>query len=328
MVSRASYAYVGLGALVLFATPVRGQGRAPEAPWQPAVTTHLAGAHGLTGFGTMVDGRVPSPFLAEPDPHAPLGTYSTRFSLRYDLSVQRRALYGAMRTDASDEHHALTATYGMTVQGLDFMVGLPYRYELESLDPLGAPGQTDYDDGVGELRLGAKVAFRIPKFFFGDWAVAALAPYAHGRVPTSRSAARELGEFDLGVALAGPYGYGFRWLGNLAWRYREGGLHAIVYRFGGSAVPVASDGFAVRVYGQIAGIDYGGADSDVDLEAGAQFLFGELLTVDLGVSFRVVDSGFVSRELRHTMAREFWDSVGHVDEEGAFAVTFAVGVVL
>jgi hypothetical protein len=310
----------------LSAAPANGQ--EPEVLQQPAVTTHLSGEHGLTGFGTMVDGRVPTPFLAEPEPDEPLGAWSSRFSLRYALFVQRRDLHGVARAKSRDEQHALTAMVGANVQGLDLAIGLPYRYRAASVSTFGASRTTDHDDGLGDLRVGAKVAFRVPKFFFGDWAVAALAPYGHGRVPTSRSPAREPGEFDLGVALAGPYGYSFRWLGNLAWRYREGGLHAIVYRFGASAVPVATAGCAVRVYGHIAGVDYGGANSDVDLEGGAQFLFGGRVTVDLGLSYRVIDSGFVSRELRHSLARDFGAVPGRSEDEGTFSVTFAIGVVL
>jgi hypothetical protein len=300
----------------------------PGERYRPQLSTHFAGAHGLTGFGGMVDGRVPSPFLAEPDGFDALGAYSTRFSLRYGARVQRRELRGATRTQVHDEVHEATVACGVNVHGLDFSVGIPYRYRYERLAPSGGARVTDHDDGVGDLALGAKVAFRVPKFFFGDWAVAALAPYVHGNVPTSATEVSGPGYYDVGLAIAGPYGNGFRWIGNLAWRYLEGGVSAIVYRFGGSVVPFARDGYAVRIYAYLSGVDYPRADGDIDLEGGVQVLLGGLVTVDLGVSIRAVASGYVSRELEHTMTRSGAGYVSRSEDELGFAVTFGLGVVL
>ncbi len=323
-----------LATFLLLLAPSLPQALAQETEaadtWHPETAAHLGGPHGLTGFGSMVDGRIPSPFLAVPQTRGPLGSYSSRFALRYDVAVERLELHGDRNEyDSRRQRHRATATYGFTVQGLDVGIGVPLVQEIESLGVSGGPSSTDRQFGVGDMLLGLKVALRIPKFWFGDWAVAAFAPYSLCRLPTGMPGLRDPAEIELGVAVAGPYGYSFRWNGNLAIRQRSGGLSALVYRFGGSAVPISLGGQLIRVYAHLSGVEYEGKpNSSVDFELGGQFLFGGLLTVDLGFSVRLVDSGFLDPELERRLEKDAGDRLRRTDDEGTFALTFGIGVVL
>ena len=115
MCPRSNGSCVVLCALLLSATAVRAQeAPAPAPSWQPETAAHLGGPHGLTGFGSMVDGRIPSPFFAEPQAQGPLGAYSSRFALRYDLSLRRRELRGELlagRFRNISEKHSLLAAF-------------------------------------------------------------------------------------------------------------------------------------------------------------------------------------------------------------------------
>ncbi|MBL4846721.1 MAG: hypothetical protein JKY65_14460 [Planctomycetes bacterium] len=302
----------------------------PEEVWQPSSATHLGGSFGLTGFGTMIDGRIPSPLLTNPDPGDPLGGYSTRFSLRYDLLVTSRELRGAERRyRVRERRESFRAHYGLTVHGLDLSLGLPYQRERVQLGKPGSPEGQLREEGVGDVTLGAKLGLRIPEFLFGEWAVAAFAPYVLARIPSGADRLQEPAYAEAGLAIAGPYGSSFRWVGNFAFRRYEGGLIAGIYRFGASAVPLADSSRTLRVYLHVAGIEYEGRpNSDVDVEAGAQLLLVERVSVDFGLSYRLVDSGFVSRRLGRSLQATFGEVPRGWWGDRAFGVTFALGFVL
>jgi hypothetical protein len=319
-----------VASLLLVCTAADAQESPSPDAWHPETAAHLGGPHGLTGFGSMVDGRIPSPFLTVPQARGPLGSYSSRFALRYDVSVERQDLRGDLgEYDSRRQQHRTTATYGFTVQGLDVGIGVPLVQEIDRLGPSGGPNATDRTFGVGDLLVGLKVALRIPKFWFGKWAVAAFGPYALCRVPTGMPGLRDPAQIEFGVALAGPYGYSFRWNGNLAIRQRSGGLSALVYRFGGSAVPLASGGEVLRVYAHLSGVEYEGPpNSSVDLELGGQLLLGGLFTLDLGVAVRLVDAGLVDPQLDRRLEKDAGDRISGMDHKGTVAVTFGIGFVL
>lgn len=301
----------------------------PEV-WNPSAATHLGGGFGLTGFGTMIDGRIPSPLLTNPALDNPLGASSSRVSLRYDLSLAQRELRGAQRRyRLRQREEALSLHYGLSVRGLDLAISLPYRREETRLGPAGRSEGSLRQEGLGGVTLGAKLALRIPEFFFGDWAVAAFAPYALARMPSGAERVRDPGWVEAGLALAGPYGNSFRWIGNFGLRQHEGGLTAAIYRFGASCVPLADSSRTLRVYGHLAGVEYEGRpNSDVDFEGGAQLLLVGLFTLDLGLSYRVVDSGYTSERLNDALGARFGEAPRGWHADQAFTLTFALGVVL
>lgn len=322
--------WASLLSALLLAAPAQAEEPEESEPWNLSAATHLGGGFGLTGFGTMIDGRIPSPLLTNPALDNPLGASSSRVSLRYDLLLRQRELRGAQRRyRLRQREEALRLSYGLSVRGLDLAVSLPYRREETRL---GAPGRSEgslREEGLGGVLVGAKLALRIPEFFFGDWAVAAFAPYALARAPSGAERVRDPGWVEAGLALAGPYGYSFRWIGNFGFRQHEGGLSAVIYRFGASLVPLASQGQTLRVYAHLAGVEYEGRpNSDLDLEAGGQLLLGGLVTLDLGFSYRVLDSGFTSRRLDDSLQARFGETPRGWHADQAFTLTFAVGVVL
>lgn len=301
----------------------------PEV-WNPSAATHLGGGFGLTGFGTMIDGRIPSPLLTNPALDNPLGGSSSRVSLRYDLLLTQRELRGANRRyRLRQRQEALSLHYGLCVRGLDLAISLPYRREETRLGPAGRSEGTLREEGLGGVTLGAKLALRIPEFFFGDWAVAAFAPYLLGHAPSGAERVADPGWVEAGLALAGPYGNSFRWIGNFGLRHHEGGLTAAIYRFGASFVPLADASRTLRVYAHLAGVEYEGRpNSDVDFEGGAQLLLIGLFTLDLGLSYRVVDSGYTSGRLDQALGARFGEAPRGWHADQAFTLTFALGVVL
>jgi hypothetical protein len=303
---------------------------APPKPWNLSAATHLGGGFGLTGFGSMIDGRIPSPLLTNPALDNPLGASSSRVALRYDLALRNRELRGGLRRyRLRQREESLSLHYGLSVRGLDLALSLPYRREETRLGPAGRSEGTLREEGLGGLTVGAKVALRIPEFIFGDWAVAAFAPYALAHAPSGAERIREPGWVEAGLALAGPYGYSFRWIGNFGLRQHEGGLTAAIYRFGASFVPLASPGQTLRVYGHLSGVEYEGRpNSDVDFEGGAQLLIAGLVTVDLGLSYRVLDSGYTRERLGEALGARFGERPRGWHSDQAFTLTFALGVVL
>ena len=315
-----------LSFLLLAASTALGQEAAD--PWRPETTVHLAGTHGLTGAGSMVDGRIPSPFLAQPL-DGPLGATSTRFTLRYDGALRARRVWAAGRRATLEEgQQSLRATWGWTVQGIDVAVGLPYTQAGERLLIDGAPDPDRDEQGVGDLTCGLKVAFRIPNFFMQSWAVAALAPYVIGRIPTGAERVGDEAQVELGVALAGPFGFGVRYLGNAAVLHLEEGVSAFVYRFGITAVPVARSGLAARLYAHVDGAEFEGkANSTIAVAGGVQALLFDLLTLDLGASVQLFDAGRDDPGVRRA-AGALGGRVTRVRHRGGLECTFGLGIVL
>ncbi len=310
--------------LLLVAGPARGQD-----PWQPGIATHLVGEHGLTGFGSMVDGQIPSPLLAPPWPTGPLGTYSSRTVLRYGAGARHRELEGQLATyEVARERQAITALHGLTVRGFDLAVGLPYRFDDDRFEVEGAPGRlSEQDQGLGAVLVSGKLGLRVPKFMFGDWAVAGIAFYALGRVST-REETSDPSEVEAGVAITGPYGYGFRYQANVAVVQREGGVTALLARGGASSVPIAGPDLVVRAFGHLVGVQHeGGYRPSIDLELGTQLLVLGHLTIDVVGSVRLLETGFVEPALVRGIREGAGDRVRRVRGEGAFTASFGVGVV-
>ncbi len=327
-------ATLAVGGLTALAPAHADEGRptlgAPhgEPPWQPRLAAHLSGEHGLTGFGSMVDGELPTPLFAPAWPTGPLGTYSARFTLRAGASARARAVRGHLgRYDLSRERATFSALHGLSVRGFDLALGLPYTVEREALELGGLPGRaSERDEGLGTVLVSGKIGLRVPRFMFGEWAVAGVSFYAVGRVST-RDDTSDPAEVEAGVAIAGPYGYGFRYQANVAVVQREGGVTAALARGGASSVPIAVPGLVVRAFGHLVGLqNEGGRRPSIDLELGVQCLLFDHLTLDVVGSVRLLESGFLEPELVHGL-RALGDEPRHQRGEGAWSCSFGLGVV-
>ncbi|HBP19170.1 MAG TPA: hypothetical protein DEA08_15460 [Planctomycetes bacterium] len=293
---------------------------------EPGLAIHLPGSSGLLGTGSMVDGELPSPLFGEPSPS--LRGYSARFTLRYASDLRQRDLLGSRETRRLREvRHELTAFHGLTVHGLDLAFGLPYAWNLDRARVAGGsrlPG--DDRDGVGRVVVAAKVGARIPNFVVGKWAIAGLSAYGIGRFPSSARARDELAELEAGLALIGPFGHALRYHGNLALKQRSGGHSSLVFRIGGSCLPLSGEDLSFRFYGHFAGEDHeGGAGLDLDFEIGGQLLLFGLVTVDVDLSLGVLDGRYLERPLRRRLEGF---APTRVDPGEAWTLTFGVGVVL
>ncbi|RMG16760.1 MAG: hypothetical protein D6731_05540 [Planctomycetota bacterium] len=301
-----------------------------DDPWRPARVLHLAGDHGLTGFGSMVDGRLPSPFRTNPELGAEGGLWSARFVVRGRFAQRwRRVRTDGARFAVREAEACLLAGHGVSVRGLDLALTFPWGWERRRWLENGAPDPpAEVDQGPGAIAVAAKVGLRVPRFFFGEWAVAALAPYALLRA-TTRSGVGGSSAAELGLAVAGPYGYGFRYNGNFALALEEGGVRSLVFRAGGSGVPWASRTLALRAYLFLAGTQHEGTHRPrLDIEGGVQFLLAERVTFDLGASVRVLEDEWIAPRTKRALARGRGARVRSVRDEGSFAFSVGLGVVL
>lgn len=311
--------------------PPPAEAPAAEPSWQPSVAMHFYGLHGLTGCGTMVDGQIPAPLLAAPatgDP-GPLGTYSLRFGLHAGGATQSRRYRGRFgRYRITRERRGVTAIHGLTVRGLDLAIGVPYGFASERTEVEGIPGRADEDgESLGEVTIAAKVGLRVPKFLFGDWAIAGVGFYALGHLDT-RLPASGATSVEYGVAITGPYGYGVRYIANVAVQQDEGGQFTLVGRAGAAAVPYATEDLTVRAYGHFVGNLHEGIGLPaVDIELGAQALVGGWLLLFADTSYRIQETSFVERSVVRAL-REVGDRSRTTAGEGAFAVTVGIGVLL
>lgn len=314
-----------VAAMALVSLASAAPAMADEERREPGLAIHLPGRAGLLGTGSMVDGELPSPLFGEPSPS--FQGYSARFTLRYAFDVrQRDLLHGDERRRGREVGHELTAFHGLTVHGLDLAFGLPYRWNLDRARSAGGPRlPTDDRDGVGRVVVAAKVGMRIPNFVVGKWAIAGLSAYGVGRFPASSDQRDELAELEAGLALIGPFGHALRYHGNLALKQRSGGHTSLVFRIGGSCLPLSGEELSFRFYGHFAGEDHeGGAGLDLDFEVGGQLLLFGRVTVDLDLSLGVLDGRYLERPLR----RRTGLADARVDPGEAWTLTFGVGVVL
>jgi hypothetical protein len=261
----------------------------------------------------MVDARVPD------------GLYSIRGGARYDVTVIERQFEGALDATLEQTHHELGLYVGASFLEIgDIGVRVPYvwdRAEL-TLDGGPSPGKTGRN-GWGDLELAGKVSLDLLDF---GVARLVLAPYLLGSVPTGEPEVEDLWEAEYGAAatlsMLNEY---LSVHGNVSGLQREHGLSAIRYRVGAAFVVWGDHNAVLRLYGYADGIEYEGqANSDINVDFGAQGLLLEFITIELGASVRVVDGGFVDDDLDDEL-----DAIGvldrHVDDEGTWNVQLSLG---
>jgi len=269
----------------------------------------LAGTIGLTGFRDMVDARVPDGL-------------SIRGGIRYDLLVVDQDFSGAVRATRKADRHEFTLYGGASLLGLiDAAARIPYLYTDDEINRRGLVDRdADEDIGWGDFDLAAKVALEVGPLD--------VAPFVFGRFPTGEPDVRDLAEFHYGAAATFSFfGDFIAAHANLAGVQIEEGLSAFRYRFGVSLVGVATSALLVRVYGYLDGVEFEGrADSDIDLELGAQAILFELITVEVGASTRLLDSGFLDDSAKEALAgQNVFDR--HFDDDGTWQLQVGVGVV-
>ncbi len=281
---------------------------AEESDAEPAIG--FPGTLGLTGMRDMVDARVPA-------------VLSIRAGARYDVTVLEHKFRSAFRAARNQQSHEFTLYGGASALGLlDASVRLPFVYRRDGIEFDGQPSpRARYDQGWGDLDVAAKVAWGLGPVV--------LSPFAFGKLPSGEPDVGDFARFEYGVAAT--FDFLNRYLAvhaNLAGVQAEEGRQAIRYRLGASAVVWADEGFVVRVYGYGDGIEYEGSiDSDFDVDFGVQALLG-LLTFELGMSVRLVDTGQIDDALRG--ARSPADGVGiferHITPAGHWSLVAGVGV--
>ena len=108
---------------------------------------------------------------------------------------------------------------------------------------------------------------------------------------------------------------------------REKGLAAVRFRLGAAFVVWADKLLTLRIYGYGDGIEYEGrAQTDIDVEFGAQAILFQFLTVELGGSIRLLDSNFLDDSAKAALRqRNVFDR--HFDDEGTWQMHLSFGVV-
>lgn len=295
-----------LSALLLLAAAAGGA----RADTEASDAIGFGGRLGLTGFQDLVDARVPE-------------TLAIRAGVHYVLNVVDQDFRGAINASRKQRRHDFDLYAGASALGLlDAAIKLPYVYDRDEVNRNGILSDfKDRDVGWGDVDVAAKVTIGLGPIV--------LAPYLAGRFPSGEPAVRDLAQFEYGAAATlGLLNEHVGLHANLAGLQVEEGLSALRYRLGVSFVPLAMDGFLLRIYGYGDGIEFEGrADSDIDLEFGVQTLIANILTVELGVSVRLLDAGHLDDAVEEQLELQgILDR--HFDDGGTWGLYLGAGVLL
>lgn len=269
----------------------------------------LPGKLGLTGFGDMVDARVPK-------------LLSVRGGLNYRVFVTNQDFRSAIDTTRELEVHEFDLYAGVSALGLlDAAIRVPIVYRRDDIDlhGVGEQLQARYDQGVANLDVAGKVSL--------DLGPISLAPYASGRLPTGDGSLDDLASFELGAAATFTLFNEYLAVhANLSGVTVEEGLQAFRYRLGASIVPFATKPLLVRVYGYGDGLEYeGSADTDFDLDFGVQVIIFQIFQLGAGFTTRVVNAEYISDDLRDRLDFEgVFDD--HFDDDGTWALELTAGL--
>ena len=265
---------------------------------------NLANRIGLTGFGDMIDARVPDETIA------------LRGGIRYRLQVSEQEVDAG---DREREVHEFPLYVGASLFGLlDAGLRASYLVRDEDFNVNGGPDGEDSESGWSDFELGAKGSIDLNPFAIGA--------YGQGRIPLDHDVTR-LAYLDVG--LTGTFALWDDRIGihgNVGGIFIEEGAQALRYRVGASLVPLATDFLTLRAFAYLDGLEYeGSADSDIDLELGAQGILFGFLTVEISAGVRLVDSGYVDDHLRDEL-----DAVGLVDrsldDDGTWELELGAGL--
>jgi len=272
---------------------------------------------GLTGFMDMVDARIP-------------GVLQIRSGLRYRATVTQRTFSdlgsGASLSQRTEEH-TLDAYLGVSLLGLvDASIRLPYIVSKDQSN--NRKGITDLasitEDGFANVDLAGKISLTLGPF--------QVAPYLYGRLPSGERSVRDFAELNYGGAAYFSTLNGYLSLhANLSGVQFEKGTSGVRYRLGFAFVLWASDSYLVRFFAYGNGIEYEGAgNSDIDVDFGVQGLLFGMLTVEVGVSVRLVDGGNVDDTIKRQIRDFNLNNAGsalskHYRDDGSWAVTIGLG---
>ncbi|MGE0711599.1 MAG: hypothetical protein AB7N76_03710 [Planctomycetota bacterium] len=305
-----SWPHLSLALLLLaaLAAPAHAEGEDDGGDQDAARAIMFPGRLGLTGFQDMVDARTPKRF-------------AIRGGIQYDVLVQDQDFGGAYKVQRELEQHELGLYVGASALGMiDVSARMPWVYRHERDDLRGLVDRVDRDHGWGDFDLAGKVSLAVGPIV--------LAPYLNGRFPTGEPQVKDLLRFEYGASATFSLFNDYLSVhGNVAGLTKEKGFNALIFRAGASFVVWSDAALLVRVYGYGDGIEYGGrADTDLDLEFGAQALLFGIFTAELGFSTRLIDAGYIDDSTKRFLRQGLNTSERHFADDGTWSVHLALGV--
>lgn len=264
---------------------------------------------GLVGMQGMVDARIPE--------------LSLRGSVQYDARFTDRDYQTEVELSRRGQEHTATFAAGASALGLvDVAIRVPFEYtryddQLKGIaDPAGQTAR-----GWGDVEVAGKLAI--------DFGPLVLSPYLWGRIPSGEPKVRDLLRFEYG--LAGTIALFNDYLAvhaNVVGLQESGGFSAFRYRLGASFVVYSEPDLLVRLYGYQDGVEFEGKpSSDLDLEVGAQALLFDLITVEVGGTYRLHHADRVDRATRRYLQRDLGSTERPVLENAdAWGLRLAVGL--
>jgi hypothetical protein len=275
-ISSKSFIVVCLFSALLGSTALagEGEGEAQQPPAPPTSSTHdadlaikLPNFLGLSGMRDMIDARVP-----------------TGLTIRGGLRLQqaKESLEGPL-LELDRDTFDLQAYAGLAALEL-FEVGarLPFELDHTSKGVKVNGGHTrKKGDVFGDLDLGAKLSIKVGPV--------ALAPYALATLPSGdRRFSKDAGGALGGAATVSLFDSRFAVHANIDGGWFEGGNLGIRWRFGVSAVPLATKILLLRPFVYLDGRQRieTNAGTELRVAAGAQALLLDFITLDAGFEFR------------------------------------------
>lgn len=269
-----------------------------------ARTLNLPNRIGLSGFGDMIDARVPK------------DTVALRGGVRYRAQLSERDVEAG---GEELERHEFPLYAGASLFGLlDAGMRVSYVVREEQIEVNGGSDDELDDSGWADMELGGKVSL--------DLWLLSLGAYVQGRIPLDTEVTR-LSYVDAGVT--GTFAFWDDRIalhGNLSALFIEEGTQALKYRVGVSVVPLALDLVTLRAFAYLDGMEYEGSPgNDLDVKFGVQGIFFGFLTAELSFGVRALDSGYVDDDLRDAL-----DQAGLADrsvsDDGTWEVELGAGL--
>jgi hypothetical protein len=262
---------------------------------------------GTSGMGRMIDARTPE------------GTFQLRGGAGYQVDVEQRTFSEALEVERREQRHEMVFYVGASALGfVDAGLRIPYVWEDIETDIKGFDNQSEFYNGWGMLEAAGKVTLELGPI--------ALAPYLVGEIDTAEPEV----ELDNAVryGVAGTFGFLNDYLsvhGNVAVRQEEGGDWTLLYRIGAAIVAWGDHNLVLRFYAYGDFAEYEGeADTDIEVDIGAQAMLFDFLTFEIGFRFRVVEGDFLDEQTCQDLEDLGIDKDDFVDD-GAGSVHLAVG---
>lgn len=252
----------------------------------------FSSSKGLTGMRDLIDARVPT-------------TINIRGMLRFDNESTN--LDSPFLAHSLDVYSADFIAGASALGILDAGLRLPVEIRVEKDDVHGGPSRKVTVNGVGDAEVSGKVGFQL-----GPWI--ALGPYATLHWNTGSGSLEKTNEMHLGgcgtVSFLDDRIAGHVNITSISY---DGGKWAFGYRLGVSIVPIAIDGFLLRLFLYVDGKDYIGTrvhGNDGRIFGGAQVLLFKIVTAEFSMGWKF-DRG---------------DLPGYIADIGTYGLDLGAGV--